>query len=410
MKPTINLKALELVSRDIGDFDSGYKLVDFLNECGVPSHLIEYPNTKWRMIHDALSALSNSTSPSDQEILFKVIEQASHPLMHGGDRIKAKEVQDKFSNYLEFDGYCMDDWKIVKKTPELLNDIDTRQAQRKNKNVRQNEAVINTLNDNFNPSGVQEVKIVGMPEIKFSKSSPEERVDYSDTAGRKGNDRKWNALQTIWTFYNSNSKPESLSISYEHLEPKGSTDIGVMGILEGLSREGCFEGVERNGVIYQLESINETKLKEVYENTRKHKHNYSEDYTKRQNKNNESEGIPFSYNPETGDGQYQDNKFRLTDNTEYRSLFDSCYAVRGKKLPKSEVVKILGFQTSESNNDEVDLSEILSAIGDNKSRRKSISKVEITNKINLVVKTIRSKTGLKTGEFVNNSGNITLNI
>ena len=112
------------------------------------------------MIDDVLNALSRSSSPSDQEMMFKIIEQAAHPLMHGGDRLKAKEVQDKFGTCLEYDGYCMDDWKVVKKTPELLKAVDERQSQRLNKTNRQSEVLQQTLNDEFNPSRVHGLSMI----------------------------------------------------------------------------------------------------------------------------------------------------------------------------------------------------------------------------------------------------------
>jgi hypothetical protein len=44
--PYIQRKSIELISRDIGELDSGSNLIDFLIDCGVDKKLIEYPNTK----------------------------------------------------------------------------------------------------------------------------------------------------------------------------------------------------------------------------------------------------------------------------------------------------------------------------------------------------------------------------
>ena len=116
----------------------------------------------------------------------------------------------------------------------------------------------------------------------------------------------------------------------------------------------------------------------------------------------------FSYNPETGDGQFGSKSFRMTDGVNYKKIFDACFAIRGKKLERQEIIKILGM--ANSTNEKIDLANVLEAIEGEGRRKKSGSEVTITNTINDIVKDIRNKTGLNTKEFVQNSGNITLNI
>jgi len=91
-------------------------LVEFLANCGISRELIEYPQTKWRMVNDVLTTLATSNKPKDQELLFKVIEEASHPLMHGGDENLAKETEIKFNKYLKYDGFQLHNFKIKKTT------------------------------------------------------------------------------------------------------------------------------------------------------------------------------------------------------------------------------------------------------------------------------------------------------
>lgn len=110
----IKPKSLELIAREIGDLDSGSNLVEFLANCGISRELIEYPQTKWRMVNDVLTTLATSNKPKDQELLFKVIEEASHPLMHGGDENLAKETEIKFNKYLKYDGFQLHNFKIKK--------------------------------------------------------------------------------------------------------------------------------------------------------------------------------------------------------------------------------------------------------------------------------------------------------
>ncbi len=102
-KPRIREKTLELISQKIGNLDTGTNLVKFLKDCGVDGELIIYPNTKWRMICDALVYLSNSAKREDETALSKVIGEATHPLMHGGDTASAKNLREEFNNYLHYD-------------------------------------------------------------------------------------------------------------------------------------------------------------------------------------------------------------------------------------------------------------------------------------------------------------------
>ena len=119
-KSIIKPKSLELISREIGDLDSGSNLVGFLVDCGVNRELIEYPQTKWRMINDVLTILATSNKPKDQELLFKIIEEASHPLMHGGDENLARETENRFNKYLKYDGFQLHNFKIKRITDNAV--------------------------------------------------------------------------------------------------------------------------------------------------------------------------------------------------------------------------------------------------------------------------------------------------
>ena len=97
------MKSLELIAIEIGNLDTGSSLVSFLIECGVDKRLIVYPNTKWRMIYAVLVELACSRSDKDKETLFKIIGNAVHPLMHGGNTFSAEMLQSKFNDYLGYD-------------------------------------------------------------------------------------------------------------------------------------------------------------------------------------------------------------------------------------------------------------------------------------------------------------------
>lgn len=130
-RPLIKSKALELIARKMGDLESGTGLVDFLKNNGVDPELIVYPNTKWRMIFDILQYLSLSGKKEDNDLIFTLIEEISHPLMFNGDRGRALEVQDYFSTCLQYDGYCVDKGKVVEATDEIIEKVDKRVQERK---------------------------------------------------------------------------------------------------------------------------------------------------------------------------------------------------------------------------------------------------------------------------------------
>lgn len=101
--PHIREKTLELIARDMGEFETGTGLINFLQKCGVEKELIIYPNTKWRMIYDILFYLSYSDRKNDWELLSSIICESIHPLMHNGDWEKSKQLCEKFNHYLIYD-------------------------------------------------------------------------------------------------------------------------------------------------------------------------------------------------------------------------------------------------------------------------------------------------------------------
>lgn len=127
----IRKQTLEHIARHPGELDSGSQLADLLISWGASKTLIEYPNTKWRMIFLVLCYYATSPEKKDREMLFKIIEEVAHPLMYGGDKEKALEVQDNFSSYLEYDGYCFVNGKITKTNSELIKAIEDRKKERK---------------------------------------------------------------------------------------------------------------------------------------------------------------------------------------------------------------------------------------------------------------------------------------
>lgn len=123
-QPIIKSKTLELIAQEVGNLGTANTLIDFLADCGVDNKLVEYPQTKWRMVNAVLQTLAISPNPKDQETLFKIIEEASHPLMHNGDEELAQKYEDKFNRLLKYDGFALRNYKIKKISEEAKEDRD----------------------------------------------------------------------------------------------------------------------------------------------------------------------------------------------------------------------------------------------------------------------------------------------
>jgi hypothetical protein len=101
---------LEYLARDIGDRYNGLALVEKMKKIGIPEQVIEYPNTKWRMLYQIMQFLSEH---KNQEYalskLAKIIELSIHPLNHSACWSDSSEqILNEFNNRLEFDNLVIE--------------------------------------------------------------------------------------------------------------------------------------------------------------------------------------------------------------------------------------------------------------------------------------------------------------
>lgn len=162
-KHPIRKTALQNIANEIKELTSHSGLTDFFTELNIPEELYEEEGSKYDKV---LSVLSNS----NQDILFKIIEESVHPLrFFGGDEERALQFQDLFSSFLQFDDYCIDNGQIIKSTPKTLKDIKTRIEKR-----RKEQAVQTIDNKEFAPTKEPlSIKIVEMPELKIEETKKE---------------------------------------------------------------------------------------------------------------------------------------------------------------------------------------------------------------------------------------------
>jgi len=154
----IRKTALQNIAVEIKELTSHSGLNDFFGDFDIPKELYLLEGSKHDKVFSVLSALSNV----DQETLFRVIEEAVHPLrFFGGDEERALQMQDLFSSFLQFDGYCIHNGKIVKATPKLLKEIKARIEKRKTQTnqITKSKGIV-PIKEPF------PIRIVGETEIK----------------------------------------------------------------------------------------------------------------------------------------------------------------------------------------------------------------------------------------------------
>lgn len=105
--------SLENIAKKIWDYYSATPIIDLLKQEWVKDFLINYPNTKWRMVNDIFRVLATSKNESDHKILFNVIEEFIHPARYEDDEIH-KKIFSSIAKLLEYDWYKIEQWKILK--------------------------------------------------------------------------------------------------------------------------------------------------------------------------------------------------------------------------------------------------------------------------------------------------------
>ena len=101
-EPLIRLKTLELISRELKDYYTGYEITKLLEECGVDKKFIVYPTSKWLIFYGLFEELTTSQDKKGKELLFKIISESIHPLNLGGDKEKSQKLVEKFNEYLKY--------------------------------------------------------------------------------------------------------------------------------------------------------------------------------------------------------------------------------------------------------------------------------------------------------------------
>jgi len=105
-------------------------------------------------------------------------------------------------------------------------------------------------------------------EDQYHASTNPIQIDYKDKASRKGLEKKWDALQTIWSTYISTNKQDNILIPKENLSIKDRSVYEIDGIVKGLQKDGCFKQWHRGTKNYAIDGINHTTLEKTYMQTK----------------------------------------------------------------------------------------------------------------------------------------------
>ncbi|OGM30874.1 hypothetical protein A2630_02655 [Candidatus Woesebacteria bacterium RIFCSPHIGHO2_01_FULL_44_10] len=103
-------------------------------------------------------------------------------------------------------------------------------------------------------------------------------IDFSDTAQRRGMEKRWDVLKAIWTVYEAQSRPEAIMLSVDSVVIKDRTKEQIDGILDGLRRIGCFDSWNSKDRHYSVEGIVHPRLVSVYEETKDLYRKFAEAY------------------------------------------------------------------------------------------------------------------------------------
>jgi|GEM_PF-3329313 len=113
---------------------------------------------------------------------------------------------------------------------------------------------------------IPKLQIEGLKDItKTKQRNNKGETNSTDTASRKGYEKKWDILQAIWDVYESHSRPDSILVPIARLTIKGRDVRLIDGIIEGLRKKDLFQKWNRKDRWYDLELINHGILSKVYQ-------------------------------------------------------------------------------------------------------------------------------------------------
>lgn len=105
--------------------------------------------------------------------------------------------------------------------------------------------------------------------VKTKVSGLHPTINLDDRSERKAWEKKWDALQAVWSVYDSWGKSDDISVPIKTLTLDGKRSVTeIDGVLGGLQRLGCFKSLGRKNRNYEIKGIDHTVLHTCYQETR----------------------------------------------------------------------------------------------------------------------------------------------
>lgn len=171
----ITKRTLRIIAQHAKDMELGDYFIELLFSARVPESLIDYSisNDDAGVAYSALLYFSSSNKNSDHKILFDIIEKLSSAYVCGGDD-KALEIQNKFGDLLQHDGYNFYNKKINKGT-YIKNDNNKIIMPTEMNNKKPQKTILNAELDQ-----ARKILIVITPDGKEEIAFKEKRIKRRD--------------------------------------------------------------------------------------------------------------------------------------------------------------------------------------------------------------------------------------
>lgn len=223
---------------------------------------------------------------TDNEVYYKLQSPFGQAIMQERSLLKKFEARGLFKHLGEDGVFGIATLSSVdtEKIKQIITEINKRQSNLQTKSEgksvdlkvrydqlleeirkpKQTSSDLSNLEERYQKT-INEIKGQGKSLLVSNQTDTQVETDFTDTASRKGYEKKWDVLQAIWDVYESHSRPDSILVPVARLTIKGRDVQLIDGIVGGLKKEGLFQKWDRKDRWYNLEFINHEMLPKTYQ-------------------------------------------------------------------------------------------------------------------------------------------------
>lgn len=103
-KPTIKLKTLQLIAREIVNLGTDSFLKAFFNKCGIDEGFLKSKDMAWETLYSCMAKLSESEKLEDKEVLFSIVEAPCNPNLYDSQMEFASDYERLTADLLKYEG------------------------------------------------------------------------------------------------------------------------------------------------------------------------------------------------------------------------------------------------------------------------------------------------------------------